>query len=25
MTYLMNEDRFIVEDSKVFLTNKKEQ
>jgi len=25
MTYLMNEDCFIVEDSKVFLTNKKEQ
>lgn len=25
MTYLMNEDRFLVEGSKVFLTNKKEQ
>jgi lipopolysaccharide export system protein LptA len=25
MTYLMDEDHFIVEDSKVFLTNKKEQ
>jgi lipopolysaccharide export system protein LptA len=25
MTYLMNEDRFLVESSKVFLTNKKEQ
>jgi len=25
ITYLMNEDRFLVEDSKVFLTNKKEQ
>lgn len=25
MTYLMNEDRFLVEASKVFLTNKKEQ
>jgi lipopolysaccharide export system protein LptA len=25
MTYLMNEDRFLVENSKVFLSNKKEQ
>jgi lipopolysaccharide export system protein LptA len=25
MTYLMNEDRFLVEGSKVFFTNKKEQ
>jgi len=25
ITYLMNEDRFLVEGSKVFLTNKKEQ
>ncbi len=25
MTYFMNEDRFFVEDSKVFLTQKKEQ
>jgi lipopolysaccharide export system protein LptA len=25
MTYLMNEDRFLVEGSKVFLSNKKEQ
>jgi lipopolysaccharide export system protein LptA len=25
MTYLMNEDRYLVEDSKVFLTDKKDQ